>query len=164
MWSSSVSMARFVTIGAIDLKLRTYYYYVGVTHRPNFGPVWFLAWPPGGQNQKRKCYDSWTNSLQIVIIGTSNNDTWHTTRVFDSTYFWRLQLIGQSSKSDITPELMAGSSQSFYHRYNSRIHDIKPGFLIWPTFQGHRGQSSKHIAKLACFVTRADFVKTLRVQ
>jgi hypothetical protein len=25
-----------------------------VTHRPNFGPVWFLAWPPGGQNWKQK--------------------------------------------------------------------------------------------------------------
>jgi hypothetical protein len=50
-WSSSVSMARFVTAGAIDLKLCTY---VRVTHRPNFGPVWFLAWPPGGQNWKQK--------------------------------------------------------------------------------------------------------------
>jgi hypothetical protein len=27
--------------------------------------------------------------------------------------------------------------------YLIRIHDIIPRFLIWPTFEGHRGQSSK---------------------
>jgi hypothetical protein len=27
----------------------------------------------------------------FFIIGTSNKDTWHTTRVFDLTYFWRSQ-------------------------------------------------------------------------
>jgi hypothetical protein len=52
--SSSVSRARFVTAGAIDLKLCTCMYVTlgRVTHRPNFGPVWFLVWPPGGQNRK----------------------------------------------------------------------------------------------------------------
>jgi hypothetical protein len=34
------------------------YHYVRVPHRPHFGPVWFLAWPPGGQNWKhKKCYN-----------------------------------------------------------------------------------------------------------
>jgi hypothetical protein len=35
---------------AIDPKLCTYAP-LGKS-RPNFGPVWLLAWPPGGQNQK----------------------------------------------------------------------------------------------------------------
>jgi hypothetical protein len=105
---------------AIDLRLCTYVP-LGVTHRPNFGPVWFSVWPPGGQIQK----------------------------------------------GEFTPELiMAGSSPKFYHRYNTKtrkIHVIKPEFLIWPTFQGHRGQSSKHITKLACFVTTYMYL-TLREQ
>jgi hypothetical protein len=34
--------------------------------RPNFGPIWYLALPPGGQNRKhKKCYDSWTNGWII---------------------------------------------------------------------------------------------------
>jgi hypothetical protein len=61
---SSVSRASFVTAGAIDPKLCTYV----PLGKSNFGPVWFLVWPPGGQNRKH-------------------------------------------------PELMAGSSPNFYHRY-----------------------------------------------
>jgi hypothetical protein len=38
-----------------------------------------------------------------------------------------------------------------------RIHEIIPGFLIWPTFQGHRGQSSSGS------VSRARFVPTLAI-
>jgi hypothetical protein len=34
-----------------------------------------------------------------------------------------------------------------------RIHDIIPRFLIWPTFQGHRGQSSSGNVSRAHFVT-----------
>jgi hypothetical protein len=34
-----------------------------------------------------------------------------------------------------------------------RIHDIIPGFFIWPTFQCHIGQSSIRISKLARSVT-----------
>jgi hypothetical protein len=41
--------------------------------------------------------------------------------------------------SAVTPELMPGSSQNLNH---IMIHDILPGILICPTFQGHRGQSS----------------------
>jgi hypothetical protein len=37
-----------------------------------------------------------------------------------------------------------------------RMHDIMPGFLIWPTFQGHRSQSSIRVTKLACFLTAGD--------
>jgi hypothetical protein len=44
----------------------------------------------------------------------------------------------------ITPELMAGSSPKFFsYVYLIRIHDIIPRFLIWPTFEGRIGQSSK---------------------
>jgi hypothetical protein len=32
--------------------------------------------------------------------------------------------------------------------YLIRLHHILPGFWIWPTFQGHRGQCSKKITKL----------------
>jgi hypothetical protein len=28
------------------------YHSVRITHRPNFGPVWYLVWPPWGQNRK----------------------------------------------------------------------------------------------------------------
>jgi hypothetical protein len=70
-WRPSISRARFVTAGTIDPKLCTYVPLglVRVTYRPNFGPVWFLVWPP------------------------------------------------KTQKSTMTPELMAGSSPNFYHRY-----------------------------------------------
>jgi hypothetical protein len=62
--SSSASRARFVTARAIDPKLCTYVPLgKSITHRPNFSPVWFLVWPPGGQN--KKCYDSWPNGWII---------------------------------------------------------------------------------------------------
>jgi hypothetical protein len=54
-----------VTAGAIDLKLCTYCT-PRSPDRPNFGPIWFLAWPSGGQNRKhKKCYNSSTNGWII---------------------------------------------------------------------------------------------------
>jgi hypothetical protein len=55
-----------------------------------------------------------------------------------------LVAILENQQSAITPELMAGSSPNLYHRYIVhliRIHDMIPGFLIWPTFW--RSQRSK---------------------
>jgi hypothetical protein len=79
------------------------------TYRPNFGPIWFFAWPPGGQNRIcKKCCNYWTNGLIISKL------------------------------------------LSWVHLV--RIHDIVPRILIWPTFQGHRGQS------LYGYVSRARFV------
>jgi hypothetical protein len=103
--SSSVSRAHFVTAGAIDLKLCT-----PLVCRPNFGPILFLAWLPGGQNWKcKKCYNSWTNGWII------------------SKFLSWVHLV--------------------------RIHDIIPGFLIWPTFQGHRGLKFVWVRYRARFVT-----------
>jgi hypothetical protein len=84
--------------------------------RPSFGPIWFMAWPPGGQNWKhKKCYNScWTNDWVIL-------------------------------------KFLSATEVHVHIVYLVRIHDIIHGFLIWPTFEGHRGQSSKHITKLACF-------------
>jgi hypothetical protein len=65
---SSVSMARFVTTGAIDPKLCTYLP-LGNSNsqtkfRSNRSDSWFGH--QGGQNQKhKKCYDSWTNDWII---------------------------------------------------------------------------------------------------
>jgi hypothetical protein len=59
----------------------------------------------------------------------------------------------ENTKSAMTPELMAGSSPNFYQVHLVRIHDIIPGFFIWPTFQGHRGQSSYGNVSRAHFVT-----------
>jgi hypothetical protein len=96
---SSVRRARSVTTGAI-LTWNFVHVYPLVTwpHRLDFGPIWFLAWLPGGQNRKhKKCCNSWTN---VWIIS---------------------------------------KCLSWVHII--RIHDILPGFLIWHTFEGHRGQS-----------------------
>jgi hypothetical protein len=106
---SSVSRARFVTAGSIDLKLCTYVP-LGKITLPNFGPIWFLAWPPGGKNRKRKkSYCSWTNGWII------------------SKFLSWVHLV--------------------------RIHHIIPVFLIWPTFQGHRGKSLFRTVSRAFFVT-----------
>jgi hypothetical protein len=43
-----------------------------------------------------------------------------------------------------------------------RIHDIIAGFLIWPTFQGHRGQSSSGSFSRACFVATGAIGLKLR--
>jgi hypothetical protein len=82
-------------------------------YKPNFGLIWFLAWPPGGQNWKHvKCYNSWTNGWII--------------------------------------------SKSLSQVHLEKIHDIIPGFLIWPTFQGHRGQSSSgSISRVSSVTTGA---------
>jgi hypothetical protein len=50
---SLVSWAHFVTARAI-LKLCTYASLGQLTSQTNFGPIWFLAWPPGGQTPKHK--------------------------------------------------------------------------------------------------------------
>jgi hypothetical protein len=93
-WSSSVSMARFVTAGAIDLNLCTYV--------------------PLGKSSSQATF-------QFSLI---------------------LGLATRGTKSAITPEIMSGSKfLSLVHLI--RIHDILPGFLIWPTFEGYRGKSSK---------------------
>jgi hypothetical protein len=73
-WSSSVSMARFVTTGAIDLKVWTY-----------------------------------------VPLCKSNSQT-----KFQSILILNLATRGpkpKTKKSATTPELIAGSSPNFYHRY-----------------------------------------------
>jgi hypothetical protein len=52
------------------------------------------SWPGGHLGKATKCSYSWTkclDHLQILIIGTSNKDTWHNTWVFDLTYFSRSQ-------------------------------------------------------------------------
>jgi hypothetical protein len=58
----------------------------------------------------------------------------------------------ENTNSTITPSQMARSIKS---KFLSWVHifDIITGFLIWPTFQGHRLQSSIRIARLARFVT-----------
>jgi hypothetical protein len=35
----------------------------------HFGPIWFLAWPPGGQIQKhKKCCNSWSNGWISYLV------------------------------------------------------------------------------------------------
>jgi hypothetical protein len=82
-----------------------------------------------------------------------------------STYTQNFGLIG--FQNAVRPGGHLGKSTKSYYSWTNgwiiskflsyvhliRIHDIIPRFLIWPTFQGHRGQSSKQIMKLTYFVT-----------
>jgi hypothetical protein len=46
------------------------------------------------------------------------------------------------------------------HAHLIMIHDIIPGFLILPTFQGHRGQKFKTaslVGKFCCYLTWSTF-------
>jgi hypothetical protein len=96
--SSSVSRARFVTAGAIDVKLCTYIPLGKCYSQTKFSSS--LAWPPGDQNIKGGITPELMAGSSTIIIGTSNS-RWHSTRVFDLIYFWR----SQWSKFKTTPLL-----------------------------------------------------------
>jgi hypothetical protein len=84
--SSSVSRARFVTIGAIDPRLCTYVPLGKSNSQISVqSDSWFAM-----------TTELWLDHLQIFIIGISNKDTWHNTRVFDLSTFEGHR--GQSSK------------------------------------------------------------------
>jgi hypothetical protein len=177
MWHpSSISRARYVTAGAIDAKL--------------------CAYVP----------------LQIFVIGISNKDTWHNTRVFDLTdqsskWHWLLLArfvtiwprtlypcvimylgtiyISTKFQPDRTSNLAARqpswktnkvlllltngwiiSKFLSYGRYIQayiacyvllvhliRIHDMIPGFLIWPLFWRSQRSKFKTVLLLARFIT-----------
>jgi hypothetical protein len=98
-------------------------------HAPSVGRARFVT--AGAIDQKLCTY---------VPLGKSKSDP---ISVQSDSWFGHQGDKTENIKSAITPELMAGSSPNFYPRYLIRIHHIIPGFLICPTFEGHRGQSSK---------------------
>jgi hypothetical protein len=60
----TIKASRFVTYSSSTLCICTSRSYD--LHKPSFSPIWFLAWPPGCQNQKhKKRYNSWTNEWII---------------------------------------------------------------------------------------------------
>jgi hypothetical protein len=96
----------------------------------------FLIWPTfeGHIGQSSKGHSCWHvsllfdlehSNLYIYIFAEFRPD--RTSNVAAA--------ILENQQSAITPELMAGSSPNFYHRY------MLPRFLIWPTFW--RSQRSK---------------------
>ena len=88
-------MARFVTAGAIDLKLGTH---VPLGNR-NSETKFRLFLIPGlatrGPNVKtekmRFLPYYWSEKFEKIMVGTSTNKTSHIIRVFDLTYFSRSQ-------------------------------------------------------------------------
>jgi hypothetical protein len=132
--SSSISKARFVTAGAISMKL-------GVIRPELFLTIWPILWP----------------ILKIrlaMVVGKLTKCLWavyliRLHHILPGFWIWptfqghrgHQVAILKKQLSAVTPELMPGSSPNFNHWY-IRIHNIIPGFLIWPTFQGHSGQSS----------------------
>jgi hypothetical protein len=82
-----------------------------------------------GQNQKhKKCCGSngWISSKFLSFIGTSNKDTWHSTHVFDLTYFWRSQVKVQNST---------------FSRHVSLLFDLDHSNLVWTCFYQISAQS-----------------------
>jgi hypothetical protein len=90
--SECISRPRFVTTGAIDLKLVHIYPYVRSPRKPNVGSIWFMVWPPGGHTQKVQLLLNKSNGWIISkCLGTSSKDTLPDTWVFDLIYFSKSQ-------------------------------------------------------------------------
>jgi hypothetical protein len=73
-------------------------------------------------------------------------DTWHSTWVFDWPFFQGYR--SQTCYYLWTNDWVISKFLSWLHLI--RVLHVVPGFLIWPTFQNHRGQTWKIVA---CFIT-----------
>jgi hypothetical protein len=93
--SWSVNTVCFVTARAIDLKLCTYIPLGHMTYQTKFQSDLILGLATRGPKLKTqkvlRLLIKWLDHPLIFIRGISSKDTWHNTRVFDLTYFWRSQ-------------------------------------------------------------------------
>jgi hypothetical protein len=102
----------------------------GVIHKPIL--VQYDSWlgHPKTENTKRAITPDRLNQLQIFILGTSNNDTWHNTQVYDLTYFWRSQrskfkmalLVGMFRLNQLQIFILGTSINDAWH--NTQVYDL----------------------------------------
>ena len=147
-----------VTMTVRVTKLWLYVYLVGL-HYMSFG---FLIWPTfqGHRGQSSKFHRQVAHFITIWP-----RELWLGVMMYLGTHCVpKFGLIGlriwppgggslkrKSAISEVT--LTARITKLWLYVYLVGLHYISCRFLIWPTFQGHRGQSSKFHRRVAHFVT-----------